>query len=180
MSETSKALQIEDISFLITDSLIFIYSDIGLMNEELGLYPFLSAKENLELITLRHNCNYTSSELETFISNYKLDNTMNVSKFSTGMKKKLSFLGTLLHKPRLFLLDEPFSGVDPIAQKFLINQIKETSTDENAFVIVNHDLASTMKFCNKFLIIRDGEIVFYSDKPDDINNLEKIYQEYSE
>lgn len=80
------------------------YSDIGLMNEELGLYPFLSAKENLDLITLRHNCNYTSSELETFISNYKLDKTMNVSKFSTGMKKKLSFLGTLLHKPRLFFI----------------------------------------------------------------------------
>lgn len=157
------------------------FSEIGFMNEELGLYPFLNAKENIELVLLRHNKKYSKENIENLLQDYKLtDEKKMVSEYSTGMKKKLSFLCVFLKDSKLFLLDEPFTGCDPIAQNFLINQIKEKSSEQNAFVIVNHDLPSTMKMCNKFLIIKEGKVVFYSDKQEDINDLENIYSKYSE
>ena len=154
--------------------------DVGFMNEALGLYPFLNAKENLELLTLRHNIKYSSSEIESVLNEFILNSKEIVEHYSTGMKKKLSLLGVLLTKPKLFLLDEPFSGIDPVSKKYITEKILENENQENAFVIVNHDLQTSAKLCNKFLIINEGKIVFYSDKKEDIENLEAIYLKYSE
>lgn len=155
-------------------------SEIGYMNESLGLYPYLNAKENLDLIMLRNSNELSQEKIDYLCDLFDIKSNDIIEKYSTGMKKKLSLLGVILSNPKLFLLDEPFSGIDPISLNFITNQIKQTSNETNAFVIVNHDLPSTKKLCNKFIIIKNGNIVFYSDKKNDIENLENIYAKYSE
>ena len=153
---------------------------VGYMNEALGLYPYLSGKENLRLFFLRNGINCSDKELEELLLSIKIKDDDKVKNYSTGMKRKLSLLGTLVSRAELNLLDEPFTGIDPVSLEIMIERIKASSTRDNAFVIVNHDLASTKKLCNRFVIIKDGEIVFASDKKEDIDNLEEIYLRYSE
>ena len=62
-----------------------------------------------------------------------------VEKYSTGMKKKLSLMCTLVSNPLLYILDEPFLGIDPVALKFMVDKVNETSTDDNAIILINHD-----------------------------------------
>lgn len=159
----------------------FNVANMAYMNEELGLYPFLSGKDNLKMILLRHNISLDNTKIKKLTEIYQLQNDINiiVNNYSTGMKRKLSLLGVLLTNPELFLLDEPFTGIDPVSLDLMIKQINETSNNNNACIIVNHDLASTKKFCNKFIIIKEGKIVYSSNKKSDIDNLEEIYTNYS-
>jgi ABC-2 type transport system ATP-binding protein len=154
---------------------------IGFMSDALGLYPFLNAKENLELVLLRNNIKPAKEMINNILTSIQIDpnDKKTVEKYSTGMKKKLSLISTLTSNPLLFILDEPFLGIDPVSLKFMIDTINQTSNEENAFVIVNHDLNSIQKTCNKFLIIKDGKISFSSDRQEDIENIEEIYFKYS-
>lgn len=158
------------------------YTKIGFMNDALGLYPYLSGLENLKMILYRNKLSLSNEEIEKLLKTYQITDKKNeiVDHYSTGMKKKLSLLGVLLSKPDLLLLDEPFSGIDPVSLDFMIKKIKETVTENNACLLVNHDLNSTKQLCNKFLIIKNGEITFYSDKAQDIENLDELYLKYSE
>ena len=73
-------------------------------------------------------------------------------------------LGVLLKNPELFLLDELFSGIDPVSLNFIINKINENANENNAFIIVKHNIPSTIKLCNKFIIIKNGKIEFFQIK----------------
>ena len=156
-------------------------SKIGYMNENLGLYQFLTGYENIDISCQRDNIMYDIEKIDDLLSDFGLNSYKNkyVRDYSTGMKRKLSLLSIMLSKPELFLLDEPFTGIDPISLNLMITKLKEESNKDNAIVFINHELESTKRLCNKFLIIRDGILTFYSDKKEDIQNLNEIYIKYS-
>ncbi len=157
------------------------FHQIGYMNEELGLYPFLSGRENIEMLLERTGMKSASVNVSEVMKQFRLeDDKKAVSTYSTGMKKKLGLLCTMLGNPKLALLDEPFSGIDPVSLNFIVNYIKSKSSDNNAIVLVNHDLKTTSELCNRFIILNKGRIAYLSQTDDELKNLEQIYMKYSE
>ena len=82
-----------------------------------------------------------------------------VSSYYHGMKQKLAFVGALVHKPKLMILDEPFVGLDPKASH-TVKQIMRDMCDEGAAVLFStHVLETAERLCNNIAIIKDGHLV---------------------
>lgn len=86
-----------------------------------------------------------------------------ISSYSHGMKQKLAIIGTLLHRPKLLILDEPFVGLDPKAALTLKNKMHKLCEEGSAIFFSTHVLDVAEKLCNKVAIIRKGELVAAGD-----------------
>lgn len=79
--------------------------------------------------------------------------------FSKGMLQRLAFAQALIHDPILVVMDEPVSGLDPIAVKDLRNLVLELNKSEKTFFLSSHSISELEKMCDRVLIIKDGTIV---------------------
>ncbi len=102
-----------------------------------------------------------------------------ISSYSHGMKQKLVIISALIHKPKLFLLDEPFVGLDPKASFQLKEIFKKLCDQGTAIFFSTHVLEVVEKLCNKVAIIKQGKIVAQGNTQEIILNksLEKIFME---
>ena len=82
-----------------------------------------------------------------------------ISTYSHGMKQKLAIISALLHEPRLWVLDEPFVGLDPKASVILKDLMHEICDRGGAIFFSTHVLDVAEKLCNKVAIIKDGVLV---------------------
>ena len=83
-----------------------------------------------------------------------------VGKLSTGMRKKVSILSACIHRPRLLFLDEPFSGLDPLAMQGLRDFIRYLlEYGELTIVIASHNLKELASLCDEVGIMKEGRMV---------------------
>ena len=125
------------------------------------LYEFLKGIDYLNFI-----CDiYEVSNHEEIIKKYSdlfeltgfLGNTINT--YSHGMKQKLAIISSLIHRPKLLILDEPFVGLDPVSAHNLQNILKELAKEGMAVLFSTHVLEVAEKLCNKVAIIKNGKLV---------------------
>ena len=86
-----------------------------------------------------------------------------ISSYSHGMKQKLAIMSALIHEPKLYILDEPFVGLDPKATYLLKEIMKEKCNEGCSFFFSTHILEVVEKLCNRIAIIKNGKIVVYGD-----------------
>ncbi len=86
-----------------------------------------------------------------------------ISSYSHGMKQKLAIISALIHEPSLFIMDEPFVGLDPKAAHTLKEIMKEQCGKGCAIFFSTHVLEVAEKLCNKIAIIKDGKLVACGD-----------------
>jgi ABC-2 type transport system ATP-binding protein len=82
-----------------------------------------------------------------------------ISSYSHGMKQKLAIISALIHKPKLYIMDEPFVGLDPKAAHTLKELMKEQCKNGSAIFFSTHVLEVAEKLCNKIAIIKDGKLI---------------------
>lgn len=82
-----------------------------------------------------------------------------ISSYSHGMKQKLAIISALIHKPKLFIMDEPFVGLDPKAAHTLKEIMKEQCKNGSAIFFSTHVLEVAEKMCNKIAIIKQGKLI---------------------
>jgi ABC-2 type transport system ATP-binding protein len=82
-----------------------------------------------------------------------------ISSYSHGMKQKLAIISALIHKPKLYVMDEPFVGLDPKAAHTLKEIMKDQCRKGSAIFFSTHVLEVAEKLCNKIAIIKDGKLV---------------------
>ena len=134
---------------------------VGTIVENPDLYMYLSGYDNLKLISNLYK-NVDKKRIDEVIKIVKLETRINdkVSKYSLGMRQRLGIAQALLHKPNLLILDEPTNGLDPEGIKELRDIIKRLATKEKVGVVISsHNLSELESFCNKIVIIKNGEIV---------------------
>lgn len=138
-----------------------ITDKVGYMPEEASIYDFLTGRDFIETIGCLRNMNKEEihARIEELKDVFDLPNLdILVSSYSKGNKEKILFLATVLHNPKLLILDEPFTGLDPVviykAKKF----IKEYAEKGNTVILSTHILEMASQICDEVAIINSGKI----------------------
>ena len=98
---------------------------------------------------------------EMFIEKFELSNAINdpIKTYSHGMKQKIVVIGALLHNPKLWILDEPLTGLDPQSAFELKNYMKEHAKNGNIVFFSSHVIDVVEKLCDRIGIIKNGRLV---------------------
>jgi ABC-type multidrug transport system ATPase subunit len=133
---------------------------LGVLAHELHLYPELSARQNLDFFARMYGLppgDVVSTALTRAGLSERGDDA--VSSFSRGMRQRLALERTLLHAPRLVLLDEPFTGLDDHAVTVVADRIKRIASSGTIVVLATHDLDLADGLISRAAVIREGRLV---------------------
>jgi ABC-2 type transport system ATP-binding protein len=133
---------------------------IGGIVENPDLYGYMSGWDNLKLYArIRKVGNERIEEVVKLVGLEKRIKEK-VSKYSLGMKQRLGLALTLLHKPKVLILDEPTNGLDPAGIKDLRKILKDLAEKEKTAVFISSHLLSEMELmCDKVAVIENGKII---------------------
>lgn len=136
---------------------------IGYLPEERGLYKKMKVLDQLRYFAAlkgvgRHDAD---KRIDSWLgrmglSEWKSKKTTDLSK---GMQQKIQFIATVLHDPDLLILDEPFSGLDPINVEFLMDVIAELKAREKTIIFSTHLMETAEKLCHDILLINKSHKV---------------------
>jgi ABC-type multidrug transport system ATPase subunit len=137
---------------------------VGLLAHELHLYPELTARQNLEFFASLHGLGprlVVPAALEAAGLEDRASD--DVATFSRGMRQRLALERSLLHRPRLVLLDEPFTGLDDRGVTMVVDRIKRVAAEGAIVVVATHDLDLSEGLVTRAVVVRDGRLI--SDEP---------------
>lgn len=147
-----------------------IKKHIGFTPQHTSVYPKLTVMENImhfgRLYGLKKDLilENAKSLLEfTGLTDHK---DKLADQLSGGMQKRLDLSCSLIHKPKLLVLDEPTSDLDPVTQEEIIHLIQEVNRQGITVVIASHHLESLERICNKLVILHKGQVKSYGDVED--------------
>lgn len=102
-----------------------------------------------------------------------------ISSYSHGMKQKICMMGSLMHSPKLWILDEPLLGLDPTTQEALLNFMREYVKDNTKSILFSsHNLDAVKKLCTKVIIISHGVLIEELELTDEIRSSSTILENY--
>ena len=154
-----KELDINDIS---------LKKEIGNLPSEINLYDDLTVKEMLDYHESFYNKNVHKKRKE-LVSLFLLEESKKVADLSLGNSKKLGIVLALMHSPKILILDEATSGLDPIMQKVFFDLLIDEKKKGTTILYSTHVLSEISKICDRVGFIKDGKII----KEDSVSNLEK-------
>ena len=147
------------------------------------LYEHLTGIQYLNFIADMYEVTEKNREerIKKYGKEFELYNELGnlVSSYSHGMKQKLVLIAALVHDPKLYILDEPFVGLDPKSSFTLKKILKEKAKEGKIIFFSTHVLDVAEKLCNKIAIIKNGKLVVDGDmnKVTKDKSLEDIFME---
>lgn len=155
---------------------------IGYIPENVSLYPYLTGVENLDYFCKLNNKNHSPEKLEEFLDKCGLDSefhNMRTETYSKGMRQKVGIAIALAKEASVYLLDEPASGLDPLASNELSALLRKLASNGAGILMASHDIFRIRETCNRIGIIKNGELLKEMDTSDvSTNELENIYIDY--
>ncbi|KZZ84659.1 ABC transporter ATP-binding protein [Bacillus sp. SJS] len=143
---------------------------IGYLPEERGLYPKLKVKDQLVYLAKLKGMHKSESEKELtkWLDRFKVPEYMNkkVEELSKGNQQKIQFITAVLHKPKLLILDEPFSGLDPVNVELLKEAVEELRQHGTSIVFSSHRMEHVEEMCNHLCIMHKGKPVVHGGLKD--------------
>lgn len=134
------------------------YEEIGVDFEYPSLYEKLTARQNLDFFaSLFSGEKYTTEELLASVGLLR-DADKKVSDFSKGMKSRLNFIKSILHKPKVLFLDEPTSGLDPSNARLMKDMIAKQKEQGTTIILTTHNMEDAAELCDRVAFIVDGKI----------------------
>ena len=150
---------------------------IGYLPEERGLYKKMKAGEQAMYLArlkgLDRNTAY--QRLRVKFEQYGILDWWGrpVEELSKGMQQKLQFITTILHKPSFIILDEPFSGFDPINSNLLKEEILQLKKDGATIILSTHNMASVEEICDEIALINHAQKILEGNIHDVKNRFKK-------
>lgn len=136
---------------------------IGYIPESPVLYDELTLEEHINLTAMAYGLNMKEAweKADVLLKLFKLSDKKKFFPvhFSKGMKQKVMIICSFLVEPNLYIIDEPFLGLDPIAINDLINLMCEKRDSGASILMSTHILATAEKYCDNFIIIHEGKIL---------------------
>ncbi|MBD3165698.1 ATP-binding cassette domain-containing protein [bacterium] len=138
---------------------------IGYLPEERGLYPDLPVLQSLAYFGTLHGMNEKQAlrRAATWLERLELADraTDKVQTLSKGNQQKVQFIASILHKPRLAVLDEPFSGLDPVNQSFFLDLLREMQADGMTILLSAHQMNLVERIADRILLMAEGRTVLH-------------------
>ena len=136
---------------------------ISYIPESPVLYDELTLEEHINLTAMAYGLNMKEAwkKADVLLKLFKLSDKKKFFPvhFSKGMKQKVMIICSFLVEPNLYIIDEPFLGLDPIAINDLINLMCEKRNNGASILMSTHILATAEKYCDNFIIIHEGKIL---------------------
>lgn len=142
-------------------------NQIGYLPEERGLYKKLTAMELILYLASLKGMDKKEAEKRALsllertgmLENRKMKN----KDMSKGMGQIIQFIVTIIHDPKLIILDEPFSGLDPVNTEIIKDLIGELRDEGKTIILSTHQMNKVEELCDRVLMINRGESVLYGD-----------------
>jgi ABC-2 type transport system ATP-binding protein len=137
---------------------------VGYLPEERGLYPAMTAREAIAFMGALRGLPLAEGRrrADTLLAGHGLEEWSRrpIRNLSKGMAQTVQLLGTIVHKPRLIVLDEPFSGLDAINQAKLEALIRAEAAEGATIIFSTHVIAHAERLCERIAIIAAGRLAF--------------------
>ena len=149
---------------------------IGFAPQEVSLYPALTAAENLQFFGRIYGVKQADlrDRVDELLALVGLDahRDNQVGIFSGGMKRRLNLAASLIHRPKLILLDEPTAGVDPQSREQILKIIGGLRDDGNAILYTTHYMEEAERLCDRLGILSEGKLVAVGSLDELLSGLE--------
>lgn len=148
---------------------------VGAIIERPNFYPYMTAKENLELVCKIKGINTIKVHEKLELVGLLDRENSKFSTFSLGMKQRLAIASALLNDPEILILDEPTNGLDPQGIHQIRDIIKLIASQGTTILLASHLLDEVEKVCTHVLVLRKGEIL-YSGRVDGMSSNEGFFE----
>lgn len=139
----------------------------GYLPEERGLYPKMRVAEHLEFLGRIHGLDRRTAQRETerWLERFGLGEARNkrIDELSKGNQQKVQLMGTMLHDPDLLILDEPFSGLDPVNAAMLKDVLLEAHGRGKTIILSSHRMDQVEELCQDIALINRGRLLLHGN-----------------
>jgi ABC-2 type transport system ATP-binding protein len=147
---------------------------IGVVPQDIALYPTLTAKENLDFYGSMYGLSGKDlrDKIKIWLEKLGLTKATNrrIETFSGGMKRRVNLIASILHQPKILFLDEPTVGIDVQSRNVIIDHLKELNEQGTTIIYTSHHLEEAENFCTDIAIIDYGKILSQGSPKDLISN----------
>lgn len=134
---------------------------IGYMPEERGLYKKMKVGEQVLYLAQLKGLSKREAEqkIKYWFDKFDINSWYNkkVEELSKGMQQKVQFISTIMHNPSLLILDEPFSGLDPINSNLIKQEIFDLSKSGTTIIFSTHRMEQVEEICDRIILVNKGQ-----------------------
>lgn len=127
------------------------------------IYDELTLEEHIYMAAMAYNISRETAmkRAQPLLKTFRLEKELKVfpSHFSKGMKQKVMIICAFIVEPELYIIDEPFLGLDPLGIQSMLDLMVEKKEEGRTVLMSTHILATAERYCDRFIIIDQGEIV---------------------
>lgn len=146
-----------------------IMRKVGYIPSDANAYSYMEAEEFLAYMARFHDVPDATGRIRELSGMFELDLKRKISDLSSGNKKKVSIIQSLVHRPALLIMDEPTTGLDPLMQSLFFDLMRSENRKGTTIFFSSHNLGEVQMFCRRVAIIKEGKIV----QVEDIDTLRK-------
>ncbi len=158
---------------------------LAFIPDEPHLFEYLTVEEHLRFVGRLYGVTDVAGRIPGLLEEMDLENKRNAlpGELSRGMKQKLAIACGLLHEPRVLLLDEPLTGLDPVGIRRMKATITRRAARGSAIILSSHLLHLVEEICTRLLVLRRGQVVAFgtiseivASRPDlEMRSLEDVF-----
>lgn len=135
-----------------------IRRDVGYLPGDVRFDERMTGRRFLEFVAAARGID-ARAECDRLIDRFELDVDKRIQRYSRGMKQKLGVIQALMHRPRLLVLDEPTTALDPLMQNAVYDELKAVAAEGRTVLFSSHTLSEVELLCDEVAILREGRIV---------------------
>jgi ABC-2 type transport system ATP-binding protein len=144
--------------------------EIGYLPEERGLYPKMKVKDQIVYLARLRGMekSWILKELTYWLERFNIPQYADkkVEELSKGNQQKIQFISSVIHKPKLLILDEPFSGLDPVNVELLKEAVRDLKREGTTIVFSSHRMEHVEELCESLCIMHHGRPVVHGGLKD--------------
>jgi ABC-2 type transport system ATP-binding protein len=151
---------------------------IGYLPEERGLYKKMKVGEQLVYLAQLKGMSkkQAKEEIESWLEKFEMSSWWNkkIEELSKGMQQKVQFVSTIVHRPPLIILDEPFTGLDPLNSKLIKQEIRELNKQGTSIIFSTHRMEQVEEICEYIVLINKGQNILQGQ----VGQIKEMYKDH--
>jgi ABC-2 type transport system ATP-binding protein len=136
-----------------------IKTQVGYIPSDANAYSAMDVREFLTYCMVFYGVNNGEQRINELAGRFELDLNRKIADLSLGNRKKVSIVQSLLHSPRLLILDEPTTGLDPLMQSVFFELLRTENQKGMTILYSSHILSEVQMLCKRVAIIKEGRII---------------------